>query len=83
MKLQMESSVLVTWNEQVADYFTLYLTSDNDTYQQRYITAKSYTFTRIPTSSQYQLQMQAVFDNRLGLLSDNIIFTVKSKFHHI
>ena len=72
MKLTSESSIIVTWNHQVADWFTLNLTSNTHSYQQNYITENSYTFTVISASSQYHLQMQAVFDERLSLLSDVI-----------
>ena len=79
MKLTSESSLILTWNDQEADWFTLYLTADQETYQQNNITDNSYTFTGIPASSHYQLQMQAVFDERLSLLSDSIIITFDSK----
>ena len=79
MKLISGSSITVTWNDQVADWFTLYLTSDQHLYQQDNITGNNYTFTDIPASSYHQLQMQAVFDERLSLLSDIIINTVDSK----
>ena len=79
MKLTSESSIIVTWNDQVADWYTLYLTADQGSYEVDYITENSYTFTGIPASSQYQLQMEAVYDDQLSLLSDIIIITVDSK----
>ena len=79
MKLTSKSSIIATWNDQVADWFTLYLTADQDLYQQNNVTGNSYTFIGIPASYQYQLHIQAVFDDRLSFSSDIVTITVDSK----
>ena len=63
----------------MADWFTLYLTSEQDAYQQNYITGNTFTFTGIPASSRYEFTMQAVFDDRFSLFSDILIIEVDSK----
>ena len=77
MKLTSESSIIVTWNDQLADWFTIYITLDQYLYQQNDSTENICTFTGIPPSVQYQIQIQAVFIDRLSLFSD--IITIDSK----
>ena len=60
MKLIGPSSVLVTWDEQVADSFTLLLSLDTTSIIRRAITGTSYTFTEVPGSSWYRFRMYAV-----------------------
>ena len=80
MKLTSKSSIIATWNYQEADRFTLYLTADQNQYQQNNIKGNSFTFIGRPASSHYQLHIQAIFDDRLSLLSDIVTITVDSKF---
>ena len=79
MKLTSESSIIVRWNDQAADWFTLYLKIDQHSYLRNTLMRNTYAFTGISASSWYEVQMQAVFDERLGLLSDIVSITVNSK----
>ena len=68
MTLTSASSVLVTWNDQVADSFTLRLLLDSGTlFDTRHsISGTNYTFTGVPVSHQYVVVIYAVFDTRHG-----------------
>ena len=80
MKLIGPSSVLVRWDDQVADSFTLHLHLDIRTLRINDIAGTSYTFTEVPASSQYLFHMWAVFAGRSGDSSNNVIITPDCKY---
>ena len=81
MEQTSRSSLIVTWDDQVADGFTLQLTTDNGVYQFTTSHVTTFTITGVPASSQYELQMQAIFDQRLSLMSDIVI--IRSTDDHV
>ena len=85
MKLIGPSSVLVTWDDQVADTFYLWLRLDtnSDTGSYYYhvddITGMNYTYTELPSSSRYLFFMGAVFGGKRSSHSDQVIITIDCK----
>ena len=79
MKLIGPSSVLVTWDEQVADSFTLRLYLDTTSITRRDITGTSYTFTEVPGSSQYRFRIYAVSEGLDSIGTDYVTITTYCK----
>ena len=88
MKLTSPSSVLVTWDDQVAESFFLniYLDTTGVNLWKHYIPGNNYTFTGLPSASVYRTLLYALFDRRLGHHTGHINLYVYSttdcKFHH-
>ena len=68
LKLTSPSSVLVTWDDQVADSFTLHLHLQITYLVIRDITGTNYTFTGLPDYLYYRFHMSAQFDRPSGVL---------------
>ena len=73
MKLTSPSSILVTWDDQVADYFSLVLFLDSTDFSEHVITGTNYTFTGLPYSHTYDFYMFAFFEGCHGYTSYDIV----------